>query len=100
MTGKGPEWYHRCEQCFACLQWCPSKAIEFGPGMEGKKRYHHPDITVRDMINGIVKRRSIMNAQNRLFLWITIAAVVVTVAGGDLDGAHRQAVSGGFADCP
>ena len=25
-----PMWLHRCEQCMACLQWCPAEAIEFG----------------------------------------------------------------------
>ena len=25
-----PVWNHHCEQCFACLQWCPKKAIQYG----------------------------------------------------------------------
>ncbi len=24
-----PTWRHRCEQCMACLQWCPKQAIQF-----------------------------------------------------------------------
>jgi formate hydrogenlyase subunit 6/NADH:ubiquinone oxidoreductase subunit I/flavodoxin len=44
-----PEWHHRCEQCFACLQWCPQVAIQFGANTTGKLRYHHPDITLADM---------------------------------------------------
>ncbi|MFO8062959.1 MAG: EFR1 family ferrodoxin [bacterium] len=44
-----PHWHHNCEQCFACLQWCPEEAIQFG-NSEGKKRYHHPQITLNDML--------------------------------------------------
>jgi len=51
MAKEGPHWHHRCEQCFACLQWCPSEAIEFGLGTVGKNRYHHPAIAISDMIN-------------------------------------------------
>lgn len=45
-----PVWQHRCEQCFACLQWCPEEAIQYGKGTEKKKRYHHPEITLKDML--------------------------------------------------
>ena len=44
-----PTWQQRCEQCFACLQWCPQEAIQFGSGTGGRRRYHHPDVTVADM---------------------------------------------------
>lgn len=43
-------WQHTCEQCFACLQWCPQAAIQYGANTAGKKRYHHPDITAADMV--------------------------------------------------
>jgi ferredoxin len=39
-----PAWNHKCEQCLACLQWCPVSAIEYGKSTVGRKRYHHPDI--------------------------------------------------------
>lgn len=48
-TGK-PKWQHSCEQCFACLQWCPQSAIQFKEGTKGQKRYHHPNITLSDII--------------------------------------------------
>ncbi len=38
-----PAWQHRCEQCMACLQWCPQEAIQFGPRTAGRRRYHHPE---------------------------------------------------------
>jgi len=45
-----PVWHHRCEQCFACLQWCPQDAVQFGGGTAERARYHHPDVTVGDMV--------------------------------------------------
>ena len=51
-----PQWQHRCEQCFACLQWCPEEAIQYGKGTAKKKRYHHPEITLKDMLACVPKR--------------------------------------------
>lgn len=45
-----PSWLHHCEQCMACLHWCPVTAIEFSNTTRGRKRYHHPDISVNDII--------------------------------------------------
>jgi ferredoxin/flavodoxin len=45
-----PLWHHRCEQCFACLQWCPQEAIQFGPNTANRRRYHHPDVTLADIV--------------------------------------------------
>jgi Pyruvate/2-oxoacid:ferredoxin oxidoreductase delta subunit/flavodoxin len=50
MVDERPEWLHRCEQCFACLQWCPHEAIQFGANTAGVPRYHHPDVTLGDML--------------------------------------------------
>lgn len=50
MNNKKPAWNRHCEQCFACLQWCPQEAIEYGKKSVGKKRYHHPDVTVKEMM--------------------------------------------------
>jgi ferredoxin len=49
MEGK-PLWLHRCEQCFACIQWCPEEAIQYGRLTANKKRYHHPDISSKELI--------------------------------------------------
>jgi ferredoxin len=43
-----PVWRHRCEQCMACLQWCPREALQCGKNTPGRKRYHHPGTVVRD----------------------------------------------------
>ena len=44
-----PVWNHRCEQCFGCLQWCPVQAIEYGKRTRGVDRYHHPEISLKEI---------------------------------------------------
>jgi len=44
-----PVWQHRCEQCFACLHWCPEEVIEWGGKTLGMGRYHHRLVTIEDM---------------------------------------------------
>lgn len=48
-----PVWQHRCEQCFACIQWCPEEAIQYGKCTSSKKRYHHPDVSIKDMLDSV-----------------------------------------------
>lgn len=45
-----PNWQHRCQQCLACINFCPEKAIQFGEKTIETQRYHHPKITVQDII--------------------------------------------------
>jgi len=45
-----PVWRHHCEQCLACIQWCPQEAIQFGKKTPRYKRYHHPEVTLQEMI--------------------------------------------------
>lgn len=45
-----PDWLHHCEQCLACLHWCPQEAIQVGKKTEGRKRYHHPEINAKDLM--------------------------------------------------
>ena len=49
MDGK-PVWGSDCEICVACLQWCPAAAIQAGKDTAKRGRYHHPEITVADMM--------------------------------------------------
>lgn len=46
-----PIWNHRCEQCFACLQWCPKEAIQYGKKTPKYERYHHPEVTLKDVLH-------------------------------------------------
>ena len=46
-----PKWQHECQQCLACINFCPENSIQYGDKTQGRKRYHHPNITVNDLIN-------------------------------------------------
>ncbi|MBF0479815.1 MAG: EFR1 family ferrodoxin [Candidatus Omnitrophica bacterium] len=50
MKNNCPQWTHKCEQCLACLQWCPEGAIEFMKLTRNRKKYHHPDIKYGDLV--------------------------------------------------
>lgn len=45
-----PKWkLENCQFCFACLQWCPTMAIQYKKGTAGVERYHHPDIKAHEL---------------------------------------------------
>jgi ferredoxin/flavodoxin len=44
-----PFWLHHCENCLACYNWCPQKAIQGGVAAKGYF-YRHPDIEMAEMI--------------------------------------------------
>ncbi len=46
-----PQWQHKCQQCLACINYCPEQSIQYGDKTLEKGRYHHPDITVKDLIS-------------------------------------------------
>ncbi len=50
MTENGPVWGHDCQQCMGCVMWCPNHAIRHPNIPEKRRRYHHPDITLQDMM--------------------------------------------------
>lgn len=47
-----PVWQHNCERCMACIQWCPTEAIQYGKKTADRARYHNPTITVKEIIAG------------------------------------------------
>jgi ferredoxin len=49
LMGGKPRWMGSCEQCMACIQWCPEEAIQHGKKTIERKRYRHPEITLQDM---------------------------------------------------
>jgi ferredoxin len=51
MIAEKPSWLHRCEQCLACLQWCPQEAIQFGEKTVKYPRYHHPEVILKDILD-------------------------------------------------
>jgi len=46
-----PQWQHRCQQCLACINFCPERSIQFGKGTLKTQRYHHPNIKMQEIIN-------------------------------------------------
>ncbi|MEN6609504.1 MAG: EFR1 family ferrodoxin [Methanoregulaceae archaeon] len=44
-----PVWHNLCEMCCACINFCPSRAIQYGEKTRERGRYHHPQVTARDM---------------------------------------------------
>lgn len=46
-----PRWQHKCQQCLACINFCPERCIQFGDMTTKVQRYHHPEITVKDLIS-------------------------------------------------
>jgi formate hydrogenlyase subunit 6/NADH:ubiquinone oxidoreductase subunit I len=57
MTHEKPSWLHRCEQCLACLQWCPQEAIQYGKKTVKYPRYHHPEVILKDMLEQAKARK-------------------------------------------
>ncbi|MBM4276739.1 MAG: 4Fe-4S dicluster domain-containing protein [Deltaproteobacteria bacterium] len=50
MKNEKPSWLHQCEQCLACIQWCPQEAIQYGKKTVKYRRYHHPEVTLQNML--------------------------------------------------
>jgi len=45
-----PRWGGRCEQCFACVHWCPASAIQVrNRPTERRRRYRPPNVTAVDI---------------------------------------------------
>ncbi len=40
-----------CEQCLACLQWCPALAIQRKGVAEKRTRYHNPTVNAQDLMS-------------------------------------------------
>ncbi|MDD5766640.1 MAG: EFR1 family ferrodoxin [Candidatus Marinimicrobia bacterium] len=45
-----PVWNSHCQQCYACLQWCPQEAIQSGKKTARIKRYRNPYVKVNEII--------------------------------------------------
>lgn len=46
-----PEFQHHCEHCTACIHWCPQEALQWSNCTEKRNRYHHPEITLHDIVS-------------------------------------------------
>lgn len=54
-----PVWLNHCEQCLACIQWCPKEAIQYGKKTPRYERYHHPEVTLEDVLS--ISRKASQN---------------------------------------
>ncbi len=50
MESGRPKWMGKCQSCLACLQWCPAEAVQYGKNTKGRRRYHHPEVNVNDIM--------------------------------------------------
>jgi ferredoxin/flavodoxin len=50
ISSSAVNFHDHCEQCMACIQWCPQKAITHPNIPKKRKHYHHPDIKLSDML--------------------------------------------------
>jgi ferredoxin len=59
-----PYFNHHCEQCVACIQFCPKKAINYKDKTQNRKRYTHPAIKYMDLASLNGKANKIINSSN------------------------------------
>ncbi|WP_424357561.1 EFR1 family ferrodoxin [Methanocella sp. MCL-LM] len=50
LADKKVTWGSNCTHCLACFHWCPRQAVEIGGKSADIARYHHPAISVKDII--------------------------------------------------
>jgi ferredoxin/flavodoxin len=44
-----PQFKNKCEQCLACIQYCPQKAINYKHATQNRRRYTNPEITHQEL---------------------------------------------------
>jgi ferredoxin len=50
LDGGRPQWLHRCEQCLACMNWCPESAIQAGSQSSSMGRYTNPEVSLGEIV--------------------------------------------------
>ena len=50
MQDSNPVFLHKCELCFACISWCPKRAMNWTPLTKYRKRYKCQGITKKDIV--------------------------------------------------
>jgi ferredoxin/flavodoxin len=49
MINNKPQYKHHCEQCLACIQYCPQRAINYKNATQGRRRYTNPEINYKEL---------------------------------------------------
>jgi ferredoxin len=50
MADGKPQWLHKCQQCLACVHFCPQGCIQIGRKTQGKTRYKNPVVPLKDIM--------------------------------------------------
>jgi MinD superfamily P-loop ATPase len=66
IVNEKPVWLHRCEQCLACIQWCPQEAIQYGKKTVNYARYHQPEVSLSDMLEQIKANKHEMDTSSSM----------------------------------
>lgn len=46
-----PKFQHHCNQCMGCIQFCPKKAINYKNITHNRRRYTHPKVNYKELVN-------------------------------------------------
>ena len=49
MINNKPQFNHACENCVACIQFCPQKALNYKNATQNRGRYTHPGISWQEL---------------------------------------------------
>jgi ferredoxin len=49
MADNKPRYKHHCEQCLACIQYCPQRAINYKNATQTRRRYTNPEISYKEL---------------------------------------------------
>jgi len=50
MSENEPVFQHHCEQCMACIQYCPKRALNYKNITQSRRRYTNPSVKVQDLM--------------------------------------------------
>ena len=52
MENKKPRFQHDCQKCMACIQWCPTQALNYKNKTQTRGRYQNPNVSLQEIIEG------------------------------------------------
>jgi len=55
LIDRQPSWGDGCASCFACIHWCPQRAVKIGELKLNIKTYHHPSVQLAEMFRLEIK---------------------------------------------
>ena len=52
MQNEKPSFQHDCQKCMACIQWCPTQALNYKNKTQNRGRYHNTNVSLQEIIEG------------------------------------------------